>query len=63
MDKNYRGLKPVKSLWILSFSSSLGVLKKSFRMEYTGDKNPYIRHVMEAFEGMVDSRIVFLNRE
>lgn len=63
MDKNYRGLKPVKSLWILPFSSSLGVLKKSFRTEYTGEKDTYIRLVMEAFEGMVDSRIVFLNKE
>ncbi|WP_302593779.1 hypothetical protein [Faecalibaculum rodentium] len=63
MDKNYRGLKPVKSLWILPFSSSLGVLKKSFRTEYTGEKDTYIRLVMEAFEGVVDSRIVFLNKE
>jgi hypothetical protein len=37
MDKNYRGQKLVKSLWILPFSSSLGVLKKSFHLEYTGE--------------------------
>ena len=32
-------------------------------MEYTGEKDTYIRHVMEAFEVMVDSRIVFLNEQ
>lgn len=32
-------------------------------MECTGEKDTYIRHVMEAFEGMVDSRIVFLNEQ
>lgn len=63
MDKNYKGLKPVKSLWILPFSSRLGVLKKCFRTEYTGEKDTYIRMVMEGFEGMVDSQIVFLNKE
>lgn len=61
MSRDYKGLKPIKALWILPLSRRLGVWEGEFRTGWSGCPDDYITELNGLVENMIEWKVVFLN--